>query len=249
MQLGRRGVTVPGGAIRLQLIQPVQRDVEPVAPFVFHHRHFQCPALRAHRDRLDPAVQPDAVLQVHHVVSLLQRARRGSGRRFAVAPRPPEAARAAEDLVVGEHPKRRQHEAAVERSDGQRRRVGAEQLLQPFELALVVAQDHRRRAGQDEPPQPLDVAVHGLRRGEREAHRLARCVEGDAREGLQRAAPLLGRDQDLRPRGRRFAQPPGDLEVMLRLGPRPIDFLLQRGLPRQDEQRIGGQEFGQRLPL
>ena len=36
---------------------------------------------------------------------------------------------------------------------------------------------------------------------------------------------------------------------MLRLGPRPIDFLLQRGLPRQDEQRIGGQEFGQRLPL
>ena len=249
VQLGGRGISVPRRAIRLQLIQPVQRDVEPVAPFVFDHRHFERPALRAHRDRLDPAVQPDPVLEVHHIVALLQRAGRGGGGRFAVAPGPPQTACAAEDLVVGQHPERRQHETAVERSHGQRRDLGAEQLLQPLELARVVAQDHRRRTGDDEPPQPFDVAVHGLRRGERKARRLARCIESHTGKCPQIAAPLLGRDEDLRPRGRRFAQPPGDLKVMLRLRPRPIDFLLQRGLLCQHEQRIGREQSEQGVPL
>ena len=54
------------------------------------------------------------------VVAVGQRARGRRRRRLAVAPRPPEPARAAENLVVGEHPERRHHEAAVERADGER---------------------------------------------------------------------------------------------------------------------------------
>jgi len=151
VQLGRRGVAVPGGAVGLELIQPVERDVEPVAAFVFDDRHLERPALRADRDRLDPAIQPDPVFEVHHVVSRLQRTGRRRRGRLTVTPRPPQAACAPKDLVVGQHAERRQDEPAVERADRQRRGLRAEQLLQPLELALVVAQDHRRRAGRHQP--------------------------------------------------------------------------------------------------
>ena len=144
----RRAVAVLAGrAIALELVEAVERDVEPVAAFVLDDRHLE--RRLAGRDRLDAAVDADAVLEMHHVVALDQRSRGGGGGGLAVAARTAQAARAAEDLVVGEDPERRHDEAAVERADRERGPHAAsallQQLLEPLELALVVAQDERRR--------------------------------------------------------------------------------------------------------
>src|SRR5204862_7367463 len=100
VQLGRRRVSVPGGSVGLELIQPVERDVEPVAAFVFDDRHFEPAALRADRDRLYPAIQPDPVFEMHHVVSRLQRTGRRRGGRLTVALRPPQTPRAPKGLML-----------------------------------------------------------------------------------------------------------------------------------------------------
>ena len=110
-------------AVALQLVEPVQRHVEPVAALVLHHRHFH--RRRADGDRLDAAIDADAVVEVHDVVALDQRAGGGRRRRLPVAPRPPQPPRAAEDLVVGEDAEPRHEEAAVERAHDERRHAPA----------------------------------------------------------------------------------------------------------------------------
>jgi hypothetical protein len=91
--------------------------------------------------------------------------------------------------VVREHPQRREHEAAVERPDGQRRAALAQQLLEPLQLALVVAQDDRcgRGGTRNDPPQSLQVAFHGLRRAQREA--LVRFCYAERRAAEPRDPP------------------------------------------------------------
>ena len=100
---GRPAVPVRGGPIRLELVQTVQRYVQPVSPFVLDDRHLEAAAVGTHRDRLDAAIDADPVLQVHHVVAHLERLRRRR-QRLAVAAWPPQATRPAEDLVIGQDP-------------------------------------------------------------------------------------------------------------------------------------------------
>ena len=102
MQPGRWGVTVAGRAVRLQLVQPVYGDVQPVARLVLDDRDLQ--GAVADGDRLHAPVDSDAVLEVDDVVPGLERARRGRGRCRAVASWPPQATRPAKDLVIRQHP-------------------------------------------------------------------------------------------------------------------------------------------------
>jgi hypothetical protein len=65
----RRAVAVlAGGAIALELVEAVERDVQPVAALVFDDRDLERAA--PHRDRVDPAVDADAVIQVDDVVAV-----------------------------------------------------------------------------------------------------------------------------------------------------------------------------------
>ncbi|OLC05575.1 MAG: hypothetical protein AUH46_02205 [Gemmatimonadetes bacterium 13_1_40CM_70_15] len=78
MQSGRWRVAVPGRAVGLELVEAIQRDVESVAALVLEHRHIQRPV--ADGDRLQPAVNADAVLQMDHVAAERERLRpRGGG--------------------------------------------------------------------------------------------------------------------------------------------------------------------------
>ena len=112
----------PGGAVPLELVEAVQRHVEPVAAFVLDDRHLEETAPDG--DRLDAAVDPNAVIEMDHVVPGGQRAGGRRRRRLPVAPRPAQPPGAAEDLVVRQHPERGKHEPAVERADGERRACG-----------------------------------------------------------------------------------------------------------------------------
>src|SRR5439155_25516231 len=109
-----------------------------VAPLVLPHLDLERAPLRAHRNRLQAPVDPDPVLQVDDVVARLERARRRRRRRRAVAPRPPEAPGATEDLMIGEDPEPGEDEPAVQCADRERRAVAAEQLLEALQLSLVV---------------------------------------------------------------------------------------------------------------
>ncbi len=228
VQPRRRRVPIGCGPVRLELIQPVQRHVQAGPALVLYDGHLEGPALRPDGDRLDPAVDPDAVLEMDHVIAGPERPRRGAGRRFAVPARPPQPAGPAEDLVIREHAQPGQHES---------------------ELAFVVAQDHGRRLGRDDLAQPLDVAVDRLGRRDREPHTSARGVERDAWEPGELRPPRRWIDEQRLPRRRLLAQPPRDLEVVGRLGPRAIHFLPQRRLLLEHDERIGRQEIQQGLPL
>src|SRR3954469_9558058 len=71
------------GAIALQLVQPVQRHIQPVATFVLHDGHLESGLTRG--DRLDAAVDPDAVLEMDHVVAQGQRPGSTRWRGLAIA--------------------------------------------------------------------------------------------------------------------------------------------------------------------
>src|SRR5439155_10514349 len=111
------------GAIPLELIDAIQRDIEAVAPLVFDDGDLD--GALADEDRHDAAVDADAVLEVHDVVTLAQRQRLG-GDAARIPARASDAPLAPEDLVIGEDtetaPVRRNEEPALQHSDGQRRR-------------------------------------------------------------------------------------------------------------------------------
>ena len=107
-----------GGPIPFQLVETVKRDVEPVTAFVLDDRDLE--RRLADLDRGDPAIDPDAVIEVNDVVPPLQLpccCGRGS---LPVAARAPQATSPAENLVVGQHPEGAHHEPAVQGADGQR---------------------------------------------------------------------------------------------------------------------------------
>ena len=100
----RRGRVV--GEIRgvteaLHLINAIERDVEPVAPFVLDDDHLD--GAFPDEDRLHAAVNADAVLEVHYEVTGLERADELERGSRGVAPRATDAPVAPEDLVVGEN--------------------------------------------------------------------------------------------------------------------------------------------------
>src|SRR5204862_2851160 len=95
-------------AVALELVHPVEGDVEPVAALVLDDRYLERGLLGG--DRVDAAIDPDAMVEMDHVVAFHQRAGRGRRRRLAVAARPAEPPGPPEDLVNRQHPQRRHHE-------------------------------------------------------------------------------------------------------------------------------------------
>src|SRR5213083_2034331 len=218
------------GPVRLELIQPAQRHVQPGPALVLYDGYLESPTLRADRDRLDPAVDSNAVLEMDHVIAGLERPRRGADRRFAVPARSPQPAGPAEDLVVGEHPQPGEHESAVQRPHRERRPVAGQELLQSLELAFVVAQDHGRRLGRDNLAQPLDVAVHRRGGRNREPYPGFGGIERDPREPGELRPPRRRFDEQRLPRRRLLTQPPRHVEMVGRLAPGALHFLSQRRL-------------------
>ena len=107
-----------GGPIPFQLVEPVERDVEPVTAFVLDDRDLE--RRLANLDRGDPALDPDAVIEVNDVIPPLKLSRCSRRGGLPVATWPAQATSPAENLVVGQHPEGAHHEPAVQGADGQR---------------------------------------------------------------------------------------------------------------------------------
>ena len=249
-----------GGTIALDLVEPVQGDVEAVAPLVLDHRDLDRALFDD--DRLHPAVDADAVLEMDDVVPRLERGDRLHRRAGAVAARPPDAPVATEDLVVGEHAKPRasirgrQHEPAVEHADRQRRRTRravrpGEQLLQSLGLASVVAEDDGRHPIRDQVPQAGDVALDRLWR----AHRKPDRAVGPARLDRQSAdhrqlgEQCVGTLEELLARRRVLTATAREVEVVLGLGPRPRELRSRMRAQRDDDDRVARPEVNDRGAL
>jgi hypothetical protein len=256
VQPRRRAVlAIVRSAVPLDLVDTVQRDVEPVAPLVLDHGHVQGRPL-ADRDPLDAAVDADAVLEVHHEVARRERAG-GALHGLAEPARPPDAARAAEDLVIGQHRQAGEREPALERPQGEREvgrepraaaLVPAEDLLQPLELSFVVAQDERgcrARHALEHPHVPVDD-----RRGRHAQTRSVRRVRRQLQPGepIPSCPPVPGRQQERLPPRDVFPPPARDVEVVRGLVPHPVHFdRLGPGIGEQ--QRVRGEQLEQRLRL
>ena len=91
-------VGVTGRAVSLDLIDPVQWNVEPVATFVLDDGNLH--GALAHEDGLQPAIDADAVFQVHHEVAGLESGDGFERRPGRITTRASESALAAEDLVI-----------------------------------------------------------------------------------------------------------------------------------------------------
>ena len=90
-----------GGPVPLDLVDAVERHVEPVAPLVLDDRHLD--GALAHEHALDPAIDPDPVLEVDYVVAGLERGDRFDRGAGGVPPLPADATIPAKDLVIGQH--------------------------------------------------------------------------------------------------------------------------------------------------
>ena len=91
--------TVSRGAIALELVDSVQGDVESVAALVLDHSDFD--RALPDEDRLDAAIDADAVLEMHDVVAQLESERVDAATDVPTGA--PDAPFAPKDLVVGEH--------------------------------------------------------------------------------------------------------------------------------------------------
>src|SRR5207244_1379229 len=69
----RHAIAIRGGAIGLELVEAVQRHIETVTALVLDDRDLERAAVGAHGDGLDTPIDADAVLQVHHEVTRLER--------------------------------------------------------------------------------------------------------------------------------------------------------------------------------
>src|SRR3954471_6541331 len=89
----------------LQLVAAIERHVEAIAALVLHDGDLD--RALPDEDRLDAAIDPDAVLEMHDVVAVLERhrvERRGTADVTASATNPTLTTK---DLVIREHPKSR----------------------------------------------------------------------------------------------------------------------------------------------
>ena len=191
---GRPVAVLPGATISFQLIQPVERHVQPVTTDILQHRHLEGAATQ--RDGIDTAVDTNTVIQVHHVVALLERPGSGGRRRLTVTSGPPQPTGPAEDLVVGEHPEGGHDEAAVQRTEGQggaylAAATVAQQFVEPFELSFVVTQDQRGRGAAQQPAKPREIAVDAFRREESalQVDDGSVVANPESREGVQLRPP------------------------------------------------------------
>jgi hypothetical protein len=237
----RAVAVVFGRAVAFELVEPVEGDVEAVAALILHHRHFH--GRRADRDGLDAAIDADAVVEVDDVVALHQRA--GGRRRcgLPVPARPAQPPRATKDLVVGEDPQSGHQESAVERAHHERRvRRQAppllEQFIEPLDLSLVVAEDDGGWRAGEQVAQAIHLAVNPLRRQEPELELRVPGHEAEARQRLHPRAHLGGCFENFLAFGDILTQSPRDLEMMGRLAPGPLDFVVDRSRRIEQEERV-----------
>ena len=122
VQPRRRGVFrhVGGAAVPLDLIDAIQRHIQAIAAFVLDDRRFD--RAFAYEDLFDAAIDADAVLEVHDVVTGLERpdgVEWCTGRVLARATQPTITT---ENLVIGKHAHDvRNDESAAQHTDGERR--------------------------------------------------------------------------------------------------------------------------------
>ena len=94
--------------------------------------------------------------------------------------------------------------------------------------------------------QPVHLAVDPLRRQEAELQLGTLRHETEPRQRIHARADLRRRLEDLLALGHVLAEPAGDLEVVGRLAPRPLDLVVDRARRIEQEQRVGGEQVEQR---
>jgi hypothetical protein len=250
MNPGRRTVTIfAGGAVSLQLVQPIERDIQPVTPLILDDCDFERGI--ADGDSLDTPVDAYPVLQMDDIVAYGQRTGSRIRGRLAVAPWPAQAAGPPEDLMIGQHPERRHHETAVERSHGERRFLPGtpillQQLLHSLHLTFVVTQDQRGQLRVEEASQPVEIAVDAFGRKESKLEGGPVAAQYKTRECAEASLPLNGILKDGVPARHVLTQPTCHGEVMLGLIPCPADLLIVWPSRFLDEQGVGGEELEER---
>jgi hypothetical protein len=153
--------------------------------------------------------------------------------------------------VVRQHPERRHDEPAVERADGQGRvsaaaRALLQQLFEPLELALVVAQDERGRVAGQQRTQAVQVAIDPLGREEAELEVHLLVPEQEPRKAAEPDGPVLGRLENVLAPGDVLAQPPRHAQVVLRLLPGPLHLVAVGTGGLLHDERVRGEQFEQR---
>ena len=122
----RLGGYVRGGSVSLDLVDAIERNIETVAALVLDDGNLD--SALAHEHLLDPAINPDAVLEVHDVVAGFERGEIFQRCARDVPSCAAKASLATEYLVVGEHAITREiaarwhDEAAIEHTDRETRR-------------------------------------------------------------------------------------------------------------------------------
>ena len=255
-------------AVALDLIDLVQGHVQSIAPLVLDHHRFNRALTK--EDLFNPAIDAYPVLQVHDIVTGLegpQRVERRPGDVFARATQP---AIATKDLMIRQDADDvRHHEPAAQHADRNRRRhrpVFAEQFFQTLCLPRVVAQNDRVQPIALQPTQHAKIARDPFRRAYRERHigrrpcglhigtrRADRALRW--RRNANGAKTRQPRGHDRRLDEERFARdvsfpaPTCQFDMMRRLVPRAHQLRKDRASRRDDHERVGGPEFGQRHAL
>ncbi len=115
-------------------------------------------------------------------------------------------------------------------------------------LPFVVAEDQRGGSAVEQAAEPVQVAVHLLGWEETELDVGRLVAERQSRESADAAPPRVGAFQDRVPLGDVLPEPAGDVEVVLRLAPRPLHLVPVGAGGLLDHEGVRGQQLEQRLP-
>ena len=259
---------IAGAAVSLNLIDAIQRHIQTIAALVLDDRGLD--RAFAHEDLFNAAIDADAVLEVHDVVTRLERPdgiERCPGGVLARAAQP---AITTKNLVIREHAHDvRNNESAAQHADRERRRqraIFAEQFIETLHLAGVVAQDDRGQSVALQLAQHAQVARDGFRRTGGERHiglgalrlkvgrrgtdrALWRRRNTDGAETRQRTRHLGRRHEQALATHPLFAATTREFEMVRGLIPRAHQLRQHRCARRHDDHRIGWPQRGQRHPF
>jgi hypothetical protein len=161
---------------------------------------------------------------------------------------------APEDLVIGKDAQarsrvvgRRDDEATLQHADGQRgggwNAIVGEELVQPFGLACVVAQDDRAQWISNDALELLDVAIDRLGRPQWKYDlSLFRRALDDRAKSAELLEKRVGRLEKLVTVRYVFAAAAREIDVVLSLTPRATDFGVEMRAFRDDEECVGRPE-------
>ncbi len=154
----------------------------------------------------------------------------------------------------------RNDEAAIEHADRECRGrwagvVVAEQFIEALALAFIVAENDRRHAVAHETLELLVVAVHRLGIAKREDDvwllfdRISKVDGGERPEFFQRRANVFRLLEQLVAVGNVITASAGELDVMLRVIPRALEFRFDMRISWDDEQRVRRKERSDRAAI